>query len=167
VTTAGAPPEPTGVQADLGWALGTVLRAYIRAADMALGGVPGGARGYRLLSSVARDCPGSQLALAQLTGLDRTVVTYLLDDLVEAGLVERKPDAADRRMRRVSATAAGSERLARAEEQLRRVEDHLLAGLSTADRQALRGLLQRAALHLVAAGAEEPSCNGVVEALMR
>jgi DNA-binding MarR family transcriptional regulator len=166
VTTAAALPEPTGVQADLGWALGTVLRAYIRAADLALAGVPGGARGYRLLSSVARDCPGSQLALAQLTGLDRTVVTYLLDDLVEAGLVERKPDATDRRMRRVIATAAGSERLARAEEQLRRVEDHLLAGLPTTDQEALRGLLQRAALHLVAAGAEEPSCNAVVEALL-
>jgi DNA-binding MarR family transcriptional regulator len=34
-------------------------------------------------------------------------MTYLLDSLAEAGLVERRPDPADRRARRIVATARG------------------------------------------------------------
>ena len=34
-------------------------------------------------------------------------MTYLLDDLEKAGLIERRPDPADRRARRIAATASG------------------------------------------------------------
>ena len=73
--------------------------------------MPGGPRGYQVLASAAVEGPRTQLALAQQLGLDRTVMTYLLDDLQKAGLVERRPDPADRRARRVVLTDAGRARL--------------------------------------------------------
>lgn len=142
----GCDPLPAGVHADLGWALVTVLRAYARAADHAVTDMPGGTRGYRLLAAVARDCPRSQLALARHVGLDRTVVTYLLDDLTAAGWVRREPDPADRRARRVVATPAGTTHLDTLDQRLRDVEDRLLDGLDGDDRARLRVLLQRVAL---------------------
>ena len=109
--------------------------------------VPGGPRGYRVLAAAARDEHGSQLALAQHLGVDRTVMTYLLDSLAEAGLIERRPDPADRRARRIVATARGRSLLDGLGERLREAEDQVLAGLAEAeDRQAFRALLQRLAL---------------------
>ncbi|MCU1678984.1 MAG: transcriptional regulator, MarR family [Frankiales bacterium] len=159
-TAASAAP---GVKNDLGWALATVLRAYVRSAHGVLAGIPGGARGYRVLASVAHDCPISQLALAQLVGLDRTVVTYLLDDLAAAGLVERQAAPADRRARRVVATTAGEDRLSQAERDLHRVEEQLLGGLGAADASAFRVLLQRTAIRLSTEGPESDACVTIDE----
>ena len=114
--------------------------------------VPGGPRGYQVLAAAARDEHGSQLALAQHLGVDRTVMTYLLDSLAEAGLIQRRPDPADRRARRVVATARGRALLGELGERLRAAEDQVLAGLDEAeDRQAFRTLLQRLALHAATA----------------
>src|ERR1700733_12114543 len=79
---------------DLGWALGVVFRGYVKATHEALADLPGGPRGYQVLAAAAGDEHGSQLALAQHLGVDRTVMTYLLDDLESAGLIERRPDPA-------------------------------------------------------------------------
>src|SRR5450631_898751 len=76
---------------DLGWGLGVVFRAYVTAADAAVAELPGGPRGYQVLAAATRSDVGSQLALAQHLGIDRTVMTYLLDDLEAAGLIERRP----------------------------------------------------------------------------
>src|SRR5690348_14911735 len=92
---------------DFGWALGAVLRAYHSSVLTQLGEVPHGPRGYQTLTEVVRGEHPSQLALAAYLGIDRTVMTYLIDDLVGAGLVERQPNPADRRQRKVVATAAG------------------------------------------------------------
>jgi len=75
-------------------------------------------------------------------------MTYLLDSLAEAGLVERRPDPADRRARRIVATARGRALLDGLGERLREAEDQVLAGLDdAADRQAFRALLQRLSMH--------------------
>ena len=92
---------------DLGWGLAVVFRAYVKAADAVTDGIPGGHRGYQVLCAAARDEPGSQAAMAGRLGIDRTVMTYLLDDLEAADLVARRPDPADRRSRRVVATDHG------------------------------------------------------------
>ena len=91
---------PDRLAGDLGWGLAVTFRAYVKAADAATAGMPGGHRGYQVLCAAARDEPGSQAAMAQRLGIDRTVMTYLLDDLEAAKLVERQPDPADRRSRR-------------------------------------------------------------------
>jgi DNA-binding MarR family transcriptional regulator len=136
-----------------------VLRAYVRAADLALAGLPGGPRGFRLLSSVARDCPRSQLVLAHHVGLDRTVVTYLLDDLAAAGLVERQADPADRRTRRVVVTAAGERVLGELMVALEQTERQLLSGLSDEEAKVLRDLLQRVALRVTGVDDGPLSCD--------
>ena len=131
---------------DLGWALGMLSRCYLKAVAATFADVPGGPRGYQVLAAAARDEHGSQLALAQHLGVDRTVMTYLLDSLAEAGLVERRPDPADRRARRIVATGRGRVLLDELGERLRAAEDQVLAGLdSDEDRQAFRASLQRLA----------------------
>lgn len=146
---------------DFGWALATLLRAYVHAADTALDDLPGGSRAFRLLASVARDDLPSQLAVAHSAGLDRTVVTYLLDDLAAAGLVERRPDPSDRRARRVVLTGAGRLRLEEIEDRLRSVEDEVLASLDARERAQLRALVRRVAGEL--RDLEPTTCRHVVE----
>src|SRR5205807_4891274 len=85
------------IEADLGWALGVVFRTYLKVATVAMAEVPGGPRGYQVLAAAERGSRNTQLVLAQQLGIDRTVMTYLLDDLEGAGLIQRQPDPADRR----------------------------------------------------------------------
>lgn len=134
-----------GVERELGWALTTVMKSYLRVAGESLGGVPGGPRGYLVLAAIGRGELGTQVALAQHLGVDRTMMTYLLDDLEEAGLVERRPDPADRRARRVTLTAGGLTRLAELRCSLRLAEESLLGALAEEERTALREMLYRLA----------------------
>jgi DNA-binding MarR family transcriptional regulator len=136
---------PESVETDFGWALGTVMRAYMREADQVMVGVPGGPRGYQVLAACGREGPRTQLALAGRLGLDRTVMTYLLDDLQKEGLVERRPDPADRRARRVELTDAGRARLCDLAGRLGGAEERLLDRLDPAERDTLRQLLFRLA----------------------
>ena len=78
-------------------------------------------------------------------------MTYLLDDLESAGLVERRPDPADRRARRVTLTGPGLARLRELKAGLRHVEDRLLEPLDDDDRAVLRVLLQRLATNVAPA----------------
>ncbi|AYY12328.1 MarR family transcriptional regulator [Actinobacteria bacterium YIM 96077] len=137
-----------GLESDLGWALGRIFRSYVKTFDAVLDDVPGGPRGYQVLAAATHGSPPSQLALAQHLGIDRTVMTYLIDDLVTAGLVERRPDTTDRRARRIVATEQGAQLLHTLERELASAEEHLLAPLGDDERGALRALLRRIAEHV-------------------
>ena len=153
-------PETCALSNDLGWALGAVFRGYVKAAHEALAGLPGGPRGYQVLASAAGDEHRSQQALAQRLGVDRTVMTYLLDDLEAAGLIERRPDPSDRRARRLVATPHGRDALARLDQQLHAAEEQLLSGLDTGeDRQVFRRLLRRLAVHASAGEPVQTPCE--------
>jgi DNA-binding MarR family transcriptional regulator len=141
------PGSREGLRNDLGWALGVVFRGYAKAASTAFADVPGGPRGYQVLAAAARSEPGSQQQLAHHLGLDRTVMTYLLDDLERAGLIGRRPDPADRRARRIAPTARGRALLSELDERLGAAEDQVLAGLSGPERESFRALLCQAAGH--------------------
>jgi DNA-binding MarR family transcriptional regulator len=148
---------------DLGWALGMVFRRYLKAAKQAAVDLPGGPRGYQVLRSAAGDTPSTQLAIAEQLGVDRTVMTYLLDDLEAEGLIERLADPSDRRVRRIAATATGRARLAELGERLDEAERQCLAGLDEGDQAILRRLVNRLA-RVAAVG--EPSvspCEVVAE----
>jgi len=134
--------EPTD---DLGWALGSLLRSYRDRVAPLLEDVPHGARGYQTLQEVVKEERPSQVALASHLGIDRTVMTYLVDDLVEAGLVERRQNPADRRQRQVVATARGRRLLARTCDRVAEAERQVLGGLDDWEREVLRGLLTKAA----------------------
>jgi DNA-binding MarR family transcriptional regulator len=130
---------------DLGWAIRMVSTAFRHVATDSVADLPGGARGYLVLAALAGDEPPSQLALAKRVSLDRTVVTYLLDDLEAADLIARRPDPRDRRARQVLLTDTGRERLAAARARLDEAEQRLLAGLDDEESAQLRGLLARVA----------------------
>jgi DNA-binding MarR family transcriptional regulator len=148
-----APSCDAALADDLGWGLGMILRAYATAAHRAVADLPGGPRGYQVLSAAAQGAVGSQLALAQHLGVDRTVMTYLLDDLEAARLIERRPDPADRRARRIVATQLGTELLATLNDRLRAAEAHLLAPLDSEIRETFRAQVRLLATR---AGALDP-----------
>jgi DNA-binding MarR family transcriptional regulator len=151
---------------DLGWGLGVVLRAYVSAAQAAVAELPGGPRGYQVLAAAAHSAVGSQLALAQRLGIDRTVMTYLIDDLEAAGLIERRPDPADRRARRVVATEQGAELLVTLDRRLRAAEAHLLGPLDDEARKTFRSQLRLLATQINALDPLDSPCElaGQVEA---
>lgn len=148
----------SALDSDLGWALGAVFRVYVKSAEAAVADLPGGPRGYQVLAAAAQDLPGSQLALAQQLGIDRSVLTYLLDDLEHGKLIERRPDPADRRARSIVLTRTGEATLARFGKRLAAAEQHALRGLDEREQRVLRDLLWRAS----AVGAREQSACDVV-----
>ncbi len=148
---------------ELGWGLAVVFRGYVKAADAVTDGLPGGHRGYQVLSAAARDEPGSQAALAARLGIDRTVMTYLLDDLAEAGLVERRPDPGDRRTRLVVATDHGRTVLDGLDKRYALAEQHLLGGLSPEEQAAFRTLLATLAAHVNCLDPVATACDAVVD----
>lgn len=140
--------DPPSLRDDLGFALGVVARAYAKGANAAIGKIPGGPRGYQILAAAVNGEAQSQGALAQGLGIDRTVMTYLIDDLEKKGLVKRQPDPADRRNRHIVATRRGREQLCAAQAQLQLVEQHILSGLSAEDACAFRSVLRQLAARL-------------------
>ena len=90
-------------------------------------------------------------------------MTYLLDDLERAGLVERQADPADRRVRRIAATKHGRERLADLDQRLHEAEDEVLAALAPDERATLRQLLRRVATHAQSLDPAGNACQVVDE----
>jgi DNA-binding MarR family transcriptional regulator len=141
-----AGPEPLdALNTDLGWTLGVVFRAYVKSANTLLRDLPGGPRGYQVLAAAAQELPGGQGALAQRLGIDKAVMTHLVDDLENAGLVQRRPDLTDRRNKRIVATERGRTTWQATQVRLDHAEERILAPLDPADRAVFRELLQRLA----------------------
>lgn len=129
---------------NLGWALTALLRDYLKQVDDTLKDLPGGSRGYMMLSAIAEAHCHSQVALAERLGLDRTTVTYLLDALEAESLVTRTPDPADRRVRHVNLTEQGERRLAAVAKSVELVEEQVLSRLSPQETEQFRHILGKA-----------------------
>ncbi|MET9064870.1 MarR family winged helix-turn-helix transcriptional regulator [Streptosporangium sandarakinum] len=102
---------------------------------------------YALLSALEEFGPASQAALGRRCGIDRSYVVAAVNELVEAGSVERAPDLADRRRNVITLTPVGAERLRHFDEVLAGVQDELLAPLSSDERTQLADLLRRVLDH--------------------
>jgi MarR family transcriptional regulator for hemolysin len=139
---------PAALPGDLGWHLGMVLRGWQSEFETAVAGMPAGVRGFQVLSTVVHHNPPNQQALGAHLGIDRTVLTYLIDALVGAGVVERLPDPVDRRSRKVLATDKGLALLEEYETRVAAAETELLAGLPQADADALSSLIGRLAMNV-------------------
>ncbi len=135
-------PQMTGT-IDLGQALGALLRHYLDGARSVVDDLPGGPRGFQILSIADEGVCSNQATIAQRLGIDRTVMTYLVDDLEKAAMVERRPDPADRRARQVILTAKGAEVLGASSARIREVERSVLGGLTDDEAQLFRSLLAR------------------------
>ncbi len=137
------PPTPTDV--NLGWSSAVLLHDRHKRVESVPADLPHGSRGYHLLSACAGEGPPTQTALAERSLIDRSVKTYLIDDLETVGLVQRKVDPHDRRVRRVCTTEQGRTVLARACARVEREEAQTLAGLEETDRSLFREAAIRAA----------------------
>ncbi|WP_329351004.1 MarR family transcriptional regulator [Streptomyces sp. NBC_01261] len=95
----------------------------------------------RLLSLLSLE-PLPMRKLARKLKCEPSNVTGIVDRLETRGLVERRPDPADRRVKLAAATDEGR-RVARSLRESLRFAREPLAGLSDEERLALRGLLRR------------------------
>jgi len=97
---------------------------------------------YALLGDL-RDSDGAmpQQTLCGALHLDPNNLVLMLNEMEEAGYIERRRDPEDRRRHIVELTAAGRRALERAEKGMEGVEDEVLAPLSTEQRVELRRLL--------------------------
>jgi DNA-binding MarR family transcriptional regulator len=112
-----------------------------------------------VLATTVAEGPRRQLDLAAQLGVDRTVMTYLLDDLEKAKLVQRQPDPADRRARLIVPTEQGKETLCDLERRLSTAEDEILGSLDQAERSSFRLLLQRVAMKAQAIDPIHNACD--------
>jgi DNA-binding MarR family transcriptional regulator len=85
---------------------------------------------------------GAQARLLSLLRCEPSNVTGIVDRLESRGLVERRPDPADRRVKLAAVTESGRE-VARGLRDELRFARAPLAGLSDEERELLRGLLRR------------------------
>jgi DNA-binding MarR family transcriptional regulator len=96
----------------------------------------------KALRRLAR-APMTMSELAAELAIDAPYTTVVVDDLEARGLVERRPDAADRRRKIVAATADGI-RLARSAQDILDVPPAALAALPADDLATLHRILQDA-----------------------
>jgi len=108
---------------------------------------------YAVLAALHDDGPASQADLSRRTGIYRSDMVAVLNELEERGLLRRTVDPTDRRRNVISITGQGDQQLTRLDTLVTSLQDNLLAPLSTADREQLVDLLsQLIAHHTTAAG---------------
>ena len=100
-------------------------------------------RQFLLMRFVAATEGQSQQALAERLGLPASRMVALVDHLEEAGLVERRPDPEDRRVRGLHLTRKGRGVLERAKKIAIDYETRLCAGINREERELLIDLLQK------------------------
>jgi DNA-binding MarR family transcriptional regulator len=98
---------------------------------------------FRVLNLVDAAEGKSQQAIGAAIEVPASRMVALVDELEQRGLVERRPDPADRRVRALYLTAKGRQTLARGRKIAREHEEELTRGLPAADRKRLVDLLQR------------------------
>ncbi|ONH32528.1 hypothetical protein BL254_21715 [Protofrankia sp. BMG5.30] len=104
-----------------------------------------GARRFHvgLLASLVEFGPSSQASLGRRCGFDRSDVAEMINELAEAGHVERTQDPSDRRRNIIQITDAGRIHLERLTATLDAAQQELVAPLSADERADLARLLGR------------------------
>lgn len=126
-----------------------------RVVGRALGSVGAHRRHFMVLSALAEAGPASQAQLADRTGVFRSDLVAVLNELAEDGRIMRAPDPGDKRRNVITITEAGTERLGELDVLLARANEDILAPLSAVERRQLFDLLGRVNIHM-AGDADRP-----------
>ncbi|MEU7113170.1 MarR family transcriptional regulator [Streptomyces sp. NPDC046182] len=102
---------------------------------------------YAVLAALDDGGSTSQAGLSRRTGIYRSDLVAVINELVERGHVERTPDPDDRRRNVITLTKQGRRHLERLDEVLAGVQDELMDGLTTLERELLTSLLERMLRH--------------------
>ncbi|MGW4569355.1 MarR family winged helix-turn-helix transcriptional regulator [Streptomyces sp. NPDC004561] len=97
---------------------------------------------YSVLLALDEEPVRTQAALARDIGADKTRIIAVLDGLEERGLIVRRPDPADRRVRVLSLTPAGRQVREAVRSAIREREERLLARLPKEDRRGFLNALR-------------------------
>src|SRR5581483_2777114 len=118
-------------------------RAVQEAFAAAMAGAGGSLATWVVLSALSDVGIVSQAALASHVHLEGATITHHIDRLEREGLVQRRLDPSDRRVRRLELTPAGEALHARLLEAARQFDGKLTAGLGEPDVATLHRLLTR------------------------
>jgi DNA-binding MarR family transcriptional regulator len=102
-------------------------------------------RHFFVLRTVSEEEGRSQQSLGELLRIPASRMVGIIDGLEGHGLIERRPDPADRRVRALYVTDAGREMLGRAMGLAMQHEGSLATSLSPEERAQLIALLQKVA----------------------
>jgi DNA-binding MarR family transcriptional regulator len=105
-------------------------------------------REFAVLRAVGVQEGQPQQALADRLQIPRSRMVSIVDELEAGGLLERRPNPADRRVRELYLTAPGRKALERAFAEAVAYEQEVGAGLTPKEREQLLDLLERIADNL-------------------
>ena len=111
-------------------------------------------REYIILSAMQKTPGLTQVELAKTVGLDKTTLMSQLDRLEQQGLVIRRPDISDRRVRIPEITPAGNELRAQVADASAAAEARALAGFAAREVAMLRRML----FEIIGDSADPGSC---------
>lgn len=95
------------------------------------------------LAFLAQNPGAIQRDIAQATGTSAASVTSLLQGLERRGLIERRAEEGDSRVKRVYLTSAGGQVITGFEEAVATLDENILAPLDASERQSLNALLTK------------------------
>lgn len=98
---------------------------------------------FRVLNMVDVAEGQSQQAIGEAIGAPPSRMVAIVDELEQAGLVERRPHPSDRRIRALYLTPKGRRLLGRGRKLAAEHEEELTRGMSASERRQLVALLQR------------------------
>jgi DNA-binding MarR family transcriptional regulator len=81
---------------------------------------------YAVLATLEEFGPASQAQLSQRTGIHRSDLVAVINELTDRGQVERSPNPADRRQNVITLTQRGRRQLLKLDKLLAAVEDELV-----------------------------------------
>ena len=122
-------------------AFGRAAKAVVRSFDERLGEHGVSTPRSKLLAEVQRLQPVRLADLARAVGVTQGTASSLVEALVRDGLIERAPDAHDRRAVRLTTTPAGAAQAKRWLTDYAAAAHELLQGLSRDEQDALTRLL--------------------------
>ena len=96
---------------------------------------------YAALATLEEFGPASQAELSSRTGIYRSDLVAVINELADHGLVERSPNPADRRQNVITLTEQGHRQLIKLDKLLADVANEVLAPLSRPEREQLTHLL--------------------------